>query len=74
MFYKNGKRYKKYEFLDDVVYFHYPYVKSPERAKFRWEISVEKGNMESAKRFEQFMSVKWDKDEDIFKSKEIIES
>lgn len=74
MFYKNGKRYKKYEFLKDVVYFHYPYVKPPDRVKFRWEISVEKGNMESAKRYEQFMRVKWDQDEDIFKYKEIIES
>jgi len=71
--YSNGERFQKEE-LEGVEIFHYNYVKKPERFRARMVMSAEKGTRESAKRYEQFMSVVWDKDEDIFKSRSIVES
>lgn len=71
--YKNGKWFSA-EHIPGVVLFHYNYVKKPERFKARMAMSVEKGAKVSKPRYEQFMSVVWDKDEDIFKSKAIVES
>lgn len=71
--YPNGKRLQK-ERLEGVDLFHYNYVKKPERFRARMVMSVEKGTKASVKRYEQFMSVRWDKDEDIFKSRAVVES
>lgn len=73
-YYKDGKPYSKYLYLDDVVCFHYPYVKLLERIKARWLYSIEKGTVESRGKYDKFMSVKWTNDEDIYKFKEVIEN
>ena len=73
MHYKNGKPYKKFKVLKDVVYFHYVYVKIPLRVKARFEISVEKGNLESENRYKRFESIKFHNDEDILKYAEDLE-
>jgi len=71
--YSTGKPLRK-EMLEGVEVFHYNAVKKPERFRARMVMSVEKGTVASKIGYEQFMSVTWDKDEDIFKSKAIIES
>jgi len=73
MHYKNDKPYKKYHYMKDVEYFHYPFVKLPNRIRVRMECSYEKGNSNAFKRLDNFMKVKWEKDEDIFNYKDIIE-
>lgn len=75
MHYKNGSFYrdKKYEYLKKIDYFHYSFVRKPERLKIRLECSYEKGYKNSFERYNKFMSVKWEEDEDIFKSQDIIE-
>ncbi len=70
MMYKNGRRYTKFKFLKDIVYFHYVYVKTPLRIKSRFDISIEKGYLDSKDRYEKFMAIKFDKDEDIFNYEE----
>jgi len=70
--YGNGKRLTS-QYIGDVTLFHYNYVKKPKRMKARWVMSAEKGTKASVERYERWMSVKWDKDEDIFKHKAIIE-
>lgn len=70
--YKNGKRFSS-QFVSGVTLFHYNYVKKPERMKARFVMSIEKGTKASEGRYERWMGVKWDKDEDIFKSKSIVE-
>ena len=71
--YKNGKRYTKYKFLKNITYFHYQYVKIPERIMIRLECSFEKGYSNVFERFEKFLSVKWENDEDIYNYKDVIE-
>jgi len=71
--YKNGRRFISQE-VDGVTLFHYNYVKKPERFKARMAMSVEKGTKASVGRHEKWMAVKWDKDEDIFKIKAVVES
>lgn len=71
--YKNGKKYRDISYIDDICYFHFNYVKKRERIKARWEMSIEKGTRASIGRFESWMSVRWDKDDNIFKSKTKIE-
>lgn len=71
--YSNGKQFRK-EKLKDVELFHYNYVKKPERFRARMVMSVEKGTVASTTAYDRFMSVMWDKDEDIFKSRLVIES
>ncbi len=73
MFYKNDKPYKKYKYLKDVTYFHYVYVKKPERVKFRWELSREKGYTAPVKFYKQYMNIKWKNDEEIYRYKDTIE-
>lgn len=72
LYYGKTKRYNNILYLDDIITFHYPYVKLPERIKARWEMSVEKGIKKSEDLYEKYMSVKWKKDEDIFKYKDTI--
>lgn len=69
--YKNGRRFSSCH-IDGVTLFHYNYVKKPERFKARMVMSIEKGPT-SVGRYEQWMAVKWDKDDDIFKSRAIVE-
>jgi len=70
--YPNGKRFQAEE-VEGVELFHYGYVKKPERFAARMQMSIEKGTKASVGRYEKWMNVKWDKEEDIFKSKSIIE-
>lgn len=72
-FYKNGIKYNKILYLDDIVCFHYPFVKQPDRLKARWEISVEKGNKDKRYMIDKYMAVKWTNDLDVLKYKRIIE-
>lgn len=60
-----GDRNTSREFINGITWFHYNYVKKPERFKARMAMSVEKGTATSKGQFERFMSVRWDKDEDI---------
>lgn len=71
--YKNGKGFT-YHYIDEMTPFHYSYVKKLERLKARFVMSIEKGTKASIGRYEQWMSVKWDKDEDIFKNRATIEN
>ena len=71
-FYPNGKRFRGEE-VDGIELFHYGYVKKPERFEARMRMSIEKGTKASEGRYDRWMGVKWDKDEDIFKSKSIVE-
>lgn len=59
--------------IEGVTRFHYSYVKKPERVKARVMMSIEKGTRASVGKYEQWMGVEWEKDEDIFKSRAIIE-
>jgi len=71
--YSTGKRFRT-QILPNVIGFHYGHVKKPERMKARWVMSVEKDTEASIGRYEQWMNVKWEKDEDIFKNRAILES
>lgn len=71
--YPSGKPLRK-EKLEGVEVFHYSSVKKPERLRARTVMSVEKGNAKAKTGYERFMSVTWDEDEDIFKSKATVES
>ena len=71
--YKNGKRFP-FHHIDGITLFHYNYVKKPERFKARMVMSIEKGTTVSVGNYERWMSVKWEKDEDIFKSRTIIKN
>lgn len=73
LYYKNGLKYNNILYMDDLITFHYPYVRTPERVKARWEISVEKGIIKNKNNYNKFMSVKWKEDNDVFKFKHIIE-
>lgn len=72
-YYKSRRRFPFYH-IDGVTLFHYTYVKKPERFNARMLMSIEKGCTVSVGRYKQWMSVKWEKDEDIFKSKTIIKN
>lgn len=69
--YKNGSRYiniaSKRLLVSDIVYHHYPYVKTSDRVKFRYDISVNKGVKFNKDTFKVWQKIKWDKDEDILK-------
>lgn len=67
-YYKDGRPYDHFQLEDSITAFHYGYVKRPERMRARWALSVEKGTEASVNRFEKWMSVSWEKDEDIQKS------
>ena len=71
-YYKNRKRFT-FHHIDGVTLFHYNSVKKPERFNARVVMSIEKGVKESVGNYEKWMSVKWEEDEDIFKSRAIIE-
>ncbi len=70
--YGNGMPYNTVQLKKDIIAFHYGHVKRPERMKARWVMSVEKGTKISKTRFEKWMGISWDNDEDIHKSKEMI--
>jgi len=59
---------------EDFYYFHYPYVKKPERIKARWAMSIEKGTTASIGRFENWMKMEWDQEKDIVKYRKMIEN
>ena len=61
------------EYMPNVTYFHYPYVKEHNRAKARWQMSAEKGNTTSRDAYKRFMDIKWTNDTDVLKSKDVIE-
>jgi len=71
-YYSDDTPYNTVQMENGIIAFHYGYVKRPERMKARWTMSVEKGTSISKDRFEKWMGVSWDKDEDIHKSKETI--
>jgi len=73
LYYGKTRKYDNILYLDDIITFHYPYVKLPGRIKARWEMSVEKGFVQSRKLYEKFMSVKWQHDVDMNNHKDIIE-
>ncbi len=73
MHYKKGGLYRKYKYMKKVDYFHYCYVKKSERLKIRIESSYEKGYKNAFKRFDNLLSVKWEKEDEIFKYQDIIE-
>lgn len=70
--YPNGKQYQV-EMAEGIGVFHYGYVKKPERFNARVVMSVEKGTKSSREGYEWWMDIKWDKDEDILKSKAFID-
>jgi hypothetical protein len=74
MTYEDGEKYDDVHKVGDVIYFHYPYVKTPERAKFRWKISIEKKTRASIGMYDKFMSIKWRKDKDVHAYKRDIEN
>lgn len=71
-YYSNGMQYSTVQLEGNMVAFHYGHVKRSERMKARWVMSVEKGANISKTRFEKWMGVSWDNDEDIYKSKEVM--
>jgi len=70
--YRDGRRFSE-SLLDNMLIFHYGHVKRPERMKARWVMSMEKGTKASIGRFEKWMSVSWNEDEDIFNTHGILE-
>ena len=66
-YYADGRRYS-IKRIDDITVFHYGCVKKPERQRARWVMSVEKGSKASVGRFDKWMGISWERDEDIFKS------
>jgi len=68
---KDGSLYSNILELPDIIYHHYPYVKLTERSKFRWALSVAKGEISNKKTGELWDNFSWDKDEDIFKHEKI---
>ena len=73
--YKNGS-YRRFtvQCINEITLFHYSYVKKPERMNARFVMSIEKGTRESVGKHNLWMSVKWEKDEDIIKSTATMES
>jgi len=63
--YAGGPRFA-YQYIENVEAFHYSHVKKPERMKARFVMSVEKRTKKSIGRYEKWLSVKWDKDENVF--------
>lgn len=70
--YPDGRHFKPDE-VEGIELFHYGFVKKPERLEARFQMSIEKGTKASVGRYERWMDVRWDEDEDIFKSRSIIE-
>ncbi len=69
--YPNGQKFNIKK-IDDIPLFHYGCVKKCERQRARWVMSVEKGAKVSIPRFDNWMSVSWKQDKDIFKNESII--
>lgn len=69
--YKNGEMYinktDKILSVPDIVYHHYPYVRRSDRVKFRYEISINKGEKSNKNTFNVWKKIKWEKDEDILR-------
>jgi len=64
-YYKDGKRYSDIHWVDDVVQHHYSFVKLPARMEARWTMSAEKGTRSSRHKFSEWMTAKWENDEDF---------
>lgn len=69
--YANGQRYSTRK-IDDITAFHYGCVKKPERQGARWVMSVEKGSKASLSRYDKWMGISWEQDNDIFKNEDVI--
>lgn len=69
--YKDGSKYinkaARRLLVPDIVYHHYPYVRTSGRVKFRYDISVNKGVISNKNTFEIWKRIKWNEDEDILK-------
>lgn len=67
--YKDGINYtKKADRVlnyTDIIYHHYPYVKTSDRVKFRWDLSVNKGTKSNKNTYELWKNM--DLKKDIFK-------
>lgn len=74
LFYRYNKPYVNLCYLNHICYFHFNYIKRPERIKARWQMSIEKGTPSSIGRFEKWMAIKWNGGDDIFKSKADLEA
>lgn len=74
LYYKDGTKYNRIIYLDDLISFHYHHIKKPERVKARWEISLEKGNLHNKDHYHKFMTIRWDNENEIYQFKEIIEN
>lgn len=72
--YKDGSKYinkvDKRLFVPNIVYHHYPYVRTSSRVKFRYEISVNKGVTSNRHTFKIWKRIRWGKDEDILKQED----
>ena len=65
--YKDGSKYLNRELacMKNMACYHYLRVRTSDRVKFRWEISVNKGCAASKHKYKFWEKIKWDKDEDI---------
>jgi len=70
--YKDGVWYIKDEKLIDITTFHYVSIKKPERMNARWIMSIEKGTPSSLTRFEKWMGIEWENDEDFLRQKDTV--
>lgn len=76
--YADGSRYDKRKercHLEELCFFHYVYVKRPSRIKARWDITIEKQGPTSpaVTYFKEWMTIKWERNEDILNHKNTIE-
>ena len=67
--YKDGMNYTKKKDCvlnyTDIIYHHYPYVRTSDRVKFRWDLSVNKGNKSNKDTYKLWQEM--DLKKDIFK-------
>jgi len=70
VYYRNKKRYSDVHWVDDVIQYHYSFVKLPDRMQARWAMSIEKGVKASHNIFNRWMAAKWKDDEDFLRQGE----
>lgn len=73
LYYKDGSRYldaKNLGQLDNAACHHYLRVRTSDRVKLRWELSVNKGCIKNKHNYKIWEKIKWDKDEDILTQKD----
>ena len=64
VYYKSGQDYSV-SYPDDIIAFHYSFVKKPKRMEERLVMSAEKGTPDAADRYNMWENIAWSKDEDI---------